>query len=86
MVGAQAEMRCFIVFRFSCAEAQEGPLLYKFIYPRAVVSIGDPGSLILERDRQLNKNTFYSAQKAGSTCGRGRYLKKHRENCRNGLR
>lgn len=64
MVETQAEMQCFITFRFSCAEVQEGPLLYNFIYPRAVVSIGDPGSLILERDRQLNKTTFHSAQKA----------------------
>lgn len=64
MVGTQAEMQCFINFWFSCVEMQEGPLLYNFIYPRAVVSIGDPGSLILGRDRQLNRNTFYSAQKA----------------------
>lgn len=59
MVGTQAEMQCFISFRFSCAEVQEGPLINNFIYP----SIGDPGSLILGRDRQLNKTTFYSAQK-----------------------
>lgn len=63
MVGTQAEMQCFISFRFSCAEVQERPLFNNFIYPRAVVSIGDPGSLILGRDRQLNKTTFYSAQK-----------------------
>lgn len=81
MVGPQAEMQCFINFRFSCAEVQEGLLLYNFIYPRAVVSIGGPGSLILGRDRQLNKATFYSAQKkAWSTYG------KDRQNCRNGLR
>lgn len=63
MVGIQAEMQCFISFRFSCAQVQEGPLLYNFIYPRAVVNVGDPGSLILGRDRQLNKTTFYSAIK-----------------------
>lgn len=59
MVGTQAEMQCFW---FSCAKMQEGPLLINFIYPTAAVSIDDPGSLILGRDRQLNKNSFYSAQ------------------------
>lgn len=63
MVATQADMQCFINFRFSCAGVQEGPLLNNFIYPRAVVSTGDPGSLILGKDRQLNKTTFYSAQK-----------------------
>lgn len=85
MVGTQAEMQCFSNFRFFCAEVQEGPLLNNFIYPRAVVSIGDPGSLILGRDRQVNKNK-YSAQKTRNTCGKDGYLKMHRENCRNGLR
>lgn len=64
MEGAQAEMQCFITFWLACAEVEEGPLLCNFIYPRAVVSVGDPGSLILGRDRQLSKNTLYSAQKA----------------------
>lgn len=68
-------MQCFISFGFSCAETQEGPLLYNFIYPRAIVSIGDPGSLILGRARQLNENTFYFAQKVEAPVAKTGILK-----------
>lgn len=73
-------MQCFISFRFSCAEVQEEPFLYNFIYPRAVVGKDDPGSLILGGDRQLNSNTFYSAQKANEA------PVAKTENCRSGLK
>lgn len=61
-------------------KCRRGPFS-NFIYPRAIVGVGDPGEIgDLATNRQLNNNTFYSAQKPCEAP-----VAKTGKNCRNGL-